>query len=139
MKLVKDFMTTEVASLPVTANLSQARELMESKRIRQVPIVDKENTLMGILSKRDLFAASMSNRTENYEKHRKAVESRLFVQDVMTTPVETIAASDSLIDAALRLQELRIGALPVVDNGKLVGIISSSDFLGIAVMLLDNQ
>jgi len=139
MKLVKDFMTTEVASLPETANLSQARELMETKRIRQIPIVDGDGVLKGILSKRDLFAASMSNRTENYERHQKAIESRMYVQDVMTSTVQSIEATDSLINAALRLQELRIGALPVVNDGKLVGIISSSDFLGIAVMLLDNQ
>jgi CBS domain-containing protein len=55
----------------------------------------------------------------------------------MTTQVETADPTDSLSSAAVRLQELRVGALPVLEDGKLVGIISSSDFLGIAVMLLD--
>lgn len=135
--IIKDYMTTSLVTLPVKATLAEARELMESKRIRQVPVVESDGKLAGIISKRDLFAASMSNMTEDYERHKKVIESRLSVADAMTTDVTTIDASDSLTNAALRLQELRVGALPVISDGKLVGIISSSDFLGIAVMLLE--
>lgn len=135
--LIKDYMTSNLATLGLNSTLAQAREMMESKRIRQIPVVDGEGKLAGILSKRDLYAASMSNMTEDYERHKKVIESRMLVEETMTKDVSTIEASDSLTNAALKLQELRIGALPVVDSGKLVGIISSSDFLGIAVMLLE--
>lgn len=137
MMLIKDYMTTSLTTLPENATLAQARTLMEEKRIRQLPVVQADGTLVGILSKRDLFAASMSSMSEDYEEHKKLIESRLRVADAMTKDVSTIEADDTLINAALKLQELRVGALPVVEGGKLVGIISSSDFLGIAVMLLE--
>lgn len=134
---IKDVMTSDVATLNANATLAQARELMESKRIRQIPIVDNEGRVEGIISKRDIYAASVSNLSENYERSKNLLEGRLQISEIMTTDVETIEASESLSSAAVKLQELRVGALPVVENGKLVGVISSSDFLGIAVMLLE--
>lgn len=110
---------------------------MEAKRIRQIPVVDKEMKLLGIISKRDIYAASVSNLSENYERSRNLLEGRLQVSEIMTKDVETVTADETLAAAAIKLQEMRVGALPVIDGGKLVGIISSSDFLGIAVMLLE--
>lgn len=134
---IKDYMTTELATLRDDASLAQASQIMKEKRIRQVPVIDGEGQLVGIISKRDVYAASMSNQTENYERTKGMVEGRLAVADIMTKKVATVGATQELSDAAVKLQELRIGALPVLDKGKLVGIISSSDFLGIAVMLLE--
>jgi len=135
--LVKDYMTREVASVQANTSLAQARELMESKRIRQIPVVDAEGVLQGIVSKRDIYAASVSNLTDNYERSKAMLEGRLMVSEVMTSDVKTIDQETPLAKAAVQLQELRVGALPVIEQGKLVGIISSSDFLGIAVMLLE--
>jgi CBS domain-containing protein len=134
---IRDVMTTDVATLQPNATLAQARELMEAKRIRQIPVVDKEMKLLGIISKRDIYAASVSNLSENYERSRNLLEGRLQVSEIMTKDVETVTADETLAAAAIKLQEMRVGALPVIDGGKLVGIISSSDFLGIAVMLLE--
>lgn len=134
---IKDYMTCDVATLQDNASLAQASELMTQRRIRQIPVVDNSGSLLGIISKRDVYAASMSNQTENYERTKGMIEGRLAVSDIMSKQVETISPDDELAAAAVKLQELRIGALPVVENGKLVGIISSSDFLGIAVMLLE--
>lgn len=135
---IKDYMTADVATLDENATLAQAREIMSSQRIRQIPVVNASTgALEGIISKRDMHGASVSNLTENYERSKQLLEGRLLVSQVMTKEVETIQASDSLSNAALRLQELRVGALPVLEGETLVGIISSSDFLGIAVMLLE--
>jgi CBS domain-containing protein len=135
--LIKDFMTKNVKTLSEKGTLAQAREMMTSQRIRQIPVVNDEVYLQGIISKRDIYAASVSNLTANHERSKSLIESRLMLTEVMTKDVQTAAPSDQLSSAALRLQELRVGALPIVEDGKLVGIISSSDFLGIAVMLLD--
>jgi CBS domain-containing protein len=130
-------MTRDVKSLQANANLSQARDMMDSEKIRQIPVVDADNQLVGLVSKRDIYAASVSNLSENFERGKALIEGRLMVSDVMTQNVASISSDQRLADAAVKLQELRVGALPVVEEGKLVGIISSSDFLGIAVMLLD--
>lgn len=134
---IKDAMSTDVATLQATDSLAKAREVMETKRIRQIPVVDGEGRVVGIISKRDIYAASVSNLTEHYERSKNLLEGRLEVAQIMTKEVETVEADEPLASAAIKLQEMRIGALPVIENGKLVGIISSSDFLGIAVMLLE--
>ncbi|GLQ32737.1 CBS domain-containing protein [Litoribrevibacter albus] len=134
---IKDAMSTDVATLQATDSLAKAREVMETKRIRQIPVVDGEGRVVGIISKRDIYAASVSNLTEHYERSKNLLEGRLEVAQIMTKEVETVEADEPLAAAAIKLQEMRIGALPVIENGKLVGIISSSDFLGIAVMLLE--
>lgn len=134
---IKDVMSTNVATLQASDSLAKARELMDTKRIRQIPVVDENNEVVGIISKRDIYAASVSNLTENYERSKNLLEGRLEIDQVMTKDVETIDAEAPLAAAAIKLQEMRIGALPVIENGTLVGIISSSDFLGIAVMLLE--
>ena len=134
---IKDYMTTDVATLTSDATLAQAREIMTSQRIRQIPVLSSDGILEGIISKRDIYGASVSNLTDNYERSKTLLEGRLDVAQIMTKDVETVQADDSLSSAALKLQELRVGALPVLEGNKLVGIISSADFLGIAVMLLE--
>jgi CBS domain-containing protein len=59
------------------------------------------------------------------------------VQDVMVTKIATVESSASLRQAALFLEDRRIGCLPVVDDGKLVGIITDTDFVGVAINLLE--
>ena len=134
---IKDYMTCDVATLRDNASLAQASEIMAKKKIRQIPVVDSDGKLVGIISKRDVYAANMSNQAENYERTKDVVERRLAVADIMTKDVATVGVDQELATAAVKLQELRVGAMPVMDKGELVGIISSTDFLGIAVMLLE--
>lgn len=135
--IIKNYMSSECLTLKPNSTLAQARELMETRRVRQLPVVDSENRLVGILSKRDIYAASVSVLSKNYEREKKLIESHISVEEIMTRDVRTVSPNDDLASAALTLQEMRVGALPVVEDGKLIGIISNTDFLGIAVMLLE--
>ncbi|GAA3926719.1 CBS domain-containing protein [Litoribacillus peritrichatus] len=135
--IIKNYMSSECLTLKPNSTLAQARELMETRRVRQLPVVDAENRLVGILSKRDIYAASVSVLSKNYEREKKLIESHISVEEIMTRDVRTVSPNDDLASAALTLQEMRVGALPVVEDGKLIGIISNTDFLGIAVMLLE--
>jgi acetoin utilization protein AcuB len=92
--------------------LDQAAALIRDGRIRHVPILDGE-TLVGLLSDRDLLAHPGAER----------------VADAMSTRLSTIAAERPAIEAARILSRRRIGALPVLRAGRLVGIVTSSDFL----------
>ncbi len=110
---------------------------METHRIRQLPVVGEEGRLAGIVSKRDVYAAALSSLTKDGDRKREFLEAMTAVREIMTTEVETARSDEDLAAVAARLQELRVGALPVVgDDRRLLGLISSSDFLGIVVQLL---
>ncbi len=135
--IIKHYMSSDCLTLEVNSTLAQARERMVQHRIRQLPVIDAENRLVGIVSKRDIYAASVSNLSENYERGKSLIENHITVGEIMTKDVRTVSPNDELASAALALQELRVGALPVVEDGHLVGIISNTDFLSIDIMLLE--
>ncbi len=136
---VKDLMTKDIHSLAATASLGQARQLMEQHRIRQILVVDNQNAVVGIVTKKDVYAASISNLTQNIGKRQEILEQGVRVEEIMTTNVTTISADDLVSEAASQLLELRVGALPVTDDGKLVGLISGTDILAITVQLLQEK
>ena len=132
-----DIMTKDVATLRTNHSVLDARELMNSLEIRHIPITDETGTLEGIFSHRDLLAVmdSTESNAENYE--RKEKESQLLLSDVMTKNVSTADTSVSLRDAAIFLQNKKYGCLPIVEEGKIKGIITDTDFVGVAINLLE--
>jgi CBS domain-containing membrane protein len=136
---VKDLMTKDLHSLTATASLGQARQLMEQHRIRQIPVVDDQHAVVGIVTKKDVYAASISNLTQNIGKRQEILEQGVRVEEIMTTKVTSISADQLVSEAASQLLELRVGALPVTDDGKLVGLISGTDILAITVQLLQEK
>ncbi len=136
---VKDLMTKDIHSLTATASLGQARQLMEQHRIRQIPVVDDQNVVVGIVTKKDVYAASISNLTQNIGKRQEILEQGVRVEEIMTTKVSSVGADQLVSEAASLLLELRVGALPVTDDGKLVGLISGTDILAITVQLLQEK
>jgi len=114
--LVEDLMTTAVIAVHARDSLETARTQMELAGIRHLPVVDDAQQVIGILSNRDLLRA---------EKGR--------VGEHMTVDVITVLPSMRAADAATRMQELKIGSLPVVgDDARLIGILTETDFLGVA-------
>lgn len=136
--LVKDYMTKEVMALPVSATVSQARNLMENNNIRAAPITNTDGSLYGIVTQRDIYAAGLSRLSANYERTTKALETHLPLEDLIEPNVKTISPDTPLVEAAMVLKEWKIGSLPVTENNQLVGIISTSDLLAVLVSLLSN-
>ncbi len=136
---VKDLMTKDIHALKANASLGQARQLMEQHRIRQIPVVDDQNAIVGIVTKKDVYAASISNLTQNIGKRQEILEQGVRVEEIMTAKVVSISADQLVSEAASQLLELRVGALPVTDDGKLVGLISGTDILAITVQLLQEK
>jgi CBS domain-containing protein len=122
-------MTAEVTTLHRNEMLSLAEQLMSLGRIRHLPVVDEDGQLAGIVSQRDLFHSGLL-RALGHGKHAAAhVRDMLPVKEVMSTDVITTKPDASLEEAALLTVEKKIGCLPVVENGRLVGILSESDFV----------
>lgn len=124
-------MTRSVITIRQEAGLLEAREKMKKNHIRHLPVVEEDDTLIGIITDRDIRSALPSmfstGRTEATEMEEI---SRLKVKDVMTKNPITIAPTNTLGDALLLMHKTRKGAFPVVDlQGKLRGIISTSDLI----------
>ncbi|PID43893.1 MAG: acetoin utilization protein AcuB [Proteobacteria bacterium] len=137
MITVDEVMAKTVYTLGPDASVFEARAMMESRNIRHIPIVENGNHLLGIVSQRDLLAASASSLRVLSIDQRTELERTHKVREVMTEKVHTVDERDSLKGAALYLRKHKHGCLPVVKKGELRGIITDTDFVGIAVHLIE--
>jgi CBS domain-containing protein len=126
---VRDLMTPEVTTLRRNDKLSIADDVMRLGRIRHMPVVDDDDQVVGIVSQRDLFRGALS-RALGYGAHaQQKLLGQLVVKEVMTNDPVTIGPDAPLAEAARLMLERKIGALVVVEEGRLVGILTESDFV----------
>ena len=129
---VRDLMTADPTTLKRNDKLTLADDIMRLGRVRHLPVVDDDDqTLVGIVTQRDLFRDALAQAL-GYGRHaqRKILDS-LSVKDVMNTSVITTTPETSLVEAARLLTERKIGCLPVVENGRIVGILTEGDFVAL--------
>ncbi len=125
---------------PVTTGpempITEALQLMKERRVRRLPVVDKRGNLIGIVSEKDLLYASPSPATSLsvYELHY--LISRITVGNVMTKEVITVTEFTPIEEAACIMADNKIGGLPVVRDGRLVGIITETDIFKAFIELL---
>jgi CBS domain-containing membrane protein len=112
--------------------LTLADDIMRLGRIRHLPVVDDDDQLLiGIVSQRDLFRDALAQAL-GYGRHaQRKILDTLAVKDVMATDVVTTSPDTSLVEAARLLTERKIGCLPVVENERLVGILTEGDFVAL--------
>lgn len=134
--LVSDIMTPTPLTLEPSASLYDARALMYEKRIRHIPIVQQGN-LLGLISQRDVLAAEHSSLLNIEAEKRLENEKSIRVSDFMKINLVSIDPKASMRKAALYIQKHKLGCLPVVEDEKLVGIITDSDFVNVAINLLE--
>ena len=128
---VADRMTREVRTLQPNDKLSIADELMKVGKFRHVVVVDGDDSgeVVGVVSHRDIFYGALAwSLGQGTSAHQRALES-LPVKNVMHAEVTTVAPEAPLATAARTMLERRIGCLPVVENERLVGILTEGDFL----------
>jgi acetoin utilization protein AcuB len=125
---VRDIMTTPAITVGLDMPVLEAQQLMASHRIRHLPVTDT-GRLMGIVTDRDIRlnlpspATSLSMWEVNY------LLARLTVESAMHRAVITVEPDRSAAEAAYIMLDHKIGALPVVDGGIVVGIVTESDML----------
>lgn len=125
---VTQWMTKSVVTIKPHDTLRHARERLAKYRINQLPVVVNDK-LVGIVTDRDVRDAYPSSLRLFYGKDIDEFGDSHTVEEVMTYNVVSISPQTSLHEAAQRLRRQRFGALPVVENGQLVGIITRSDLL----------
>ncbi|MDJ0910447.1 MAG: CBS domain-containing protein [Woeseiaceae bacterium] len=134
MLTIDTIMTTDLITVPPSATLAEARELMHDHRIHHLPVVDTNDGLVGLLTLTDVLAASDSRLRAKDSRMRA---KNITISEVMTTDIATVEESASLRQAALFLEKHKIGCLPVMSGEKLKGIITDTDFVGVAINLLE--
>ena len=129
---VRDVMTSDPTTLKRNDKLTLADDIMRLGRVRHLPVVDDDGEiLVGIVTQRDLFRDALAQAL-GYGKHaQRKILDTLSVKDVMATEVVTTSPDTSLIEAARLLTERKIGCLPVVDHGRLIGILTEGDFVAL--------
>ena len=131
--LVKDVMTHEVVTLGRNDKLVVADDIMRLGRIRHIPIVDEDGLLAGIVSQRDLFLSGLV-RALGYATHaQRAALDAVLVKEAMTSEVVTVSQDTPLSDAARLMLEKKIGSVVVTSGKKILGILTESDFVKIAI------
>ncbi len=122
---VRDFMSPSPISVPPTTPVAEARDLMQRQRIRHLLVVNEER-LVGIITDRDIRQV-LPTRLSVWEM--QYVLARLTVQRAMTQRVITISPDRPVVEAVLLMLEHKIGALPVTEGERVVGIITETDLL----------
>ena len=126
-------MVSEVKTVGRNDKLASADDIMKQDRIRHLPVLDQDGNLCGIVSQRDLFRG-MLLRTLGYGTYleQKMLDTHA-IKEAMIDRVHTTTPDTSLQEAARLMTTHKVGCLPVVDNGKLVGILTEEDFVKLFV------
>ena len=132
-----DIMSHPVYSLREADTLKNARSLMNLQRIRHIPIVSRDNAFVGLITQRDLLSATVSHLAEIDPETQDEIDAGIPIKEIMRTDVKSLDSKANLKDAATILLNHKYGCLPVVDEGKLVGIITEADFLKLTIRLME--
>ena len=135
MLTVAEIMTREPYTLQPDDTLATARQLLAEHHIRHIPIVSADGSLLGLVSQRDVLAAG--DTTVLNREGGSSRENYVALSSIMSSPVQSVDESASLRGTAMHLQKHKVGCVPVLRKGKLVGIITDSDFVAIAINLME--
>ena len=135
MEHVRDWMTADVIAVEPDLTIAAAREIMWSRHIRHLPVVDG-GLLVGMVSDRDLRGPDVAAAVALSKAHRDALAAaHRPLRTLMSTGVQTVWPHDTVVYAASLMAQWKIGALPVVDGRQLAGIITTTDCLRAFVRL----
>lgn len=127
-KTVRDIMTLEVTTLNRNDSLQLAKDIMTLGRVRHFPVVE-DGKVVGVVSQRDLYKASLGSVMKYGEKAQRAFLEGIAIKEVMADPPITIAPHATVQEAARLMVEKKIGCLPVLEGSKLIGIVTETDML----------
>lgn len=135
MDRVRDWMAREVITVGPEQSVGAAREIMWNRHVRHLPVVDR-GRLVGMISDRDVRGPDVAAAVALSRIQRDILAgSERPVRTLMTTGVQTVWPRDTIVYAASLMAQWKIGALPVVDDDRLISIITTTDCLRALVRL----
>ena len=139
MKTVADIMTRNVISVKDDDNLHHARMLLKQYSIRHLPVVNAAGEYAGLLAQRDVLNNALHVVEKFGFSKLTAREERTLVKDVMGKDTPSVSSTMPLREAGNYFVEHKHSCLPVVDGGKLLGILTSVDFVKLSLSLLGDD
>ncbi len=131
--LIRDWMTPNPVTIGPKTTVPEAHKIMKERDFRRLPVVDEHGRLIGIVTLGDLREAGPSSATSLSIFELNYLLAQLTVDKIMTREVVTVSPDATIRDAANLMLKHEIGALPVMEDDKLVGIITESDIFRIIV------
>jgi CBS domain-containing protein len=126
---VRDLMTQDVLRVERNQKLSTADDIMRLGRVRHVLVVDEEGALQGVVSQRDLFHGGLLRALGYGTRAKEQALDSLLVKEAMKSDPITTTPDASLQSAASLMAQHKIGCLPVLEAGRVVGILTEGDFV----------
>ena len=126
---VRDVMSREVHTVKRNDELAIADELMKQKRVRHLPVLDEDGEVCAVVSQRDLFRGALLRALGYGSRAEELMLKQVAVKEAMSAEIQTTAPDTPIADAARVMIERKIGCLPVIENGRLVGIVTETDFV----------
>ncbi|HEY0604622.1 MAG TPA: CBS domain-containing protein [Herpetosiphonaceae bacterium] len=139
MELVCDWMTTPAIVALETTTLPAARRLLQEQQIRRLPVVNAGGTLVGIITEGDINRISASSATDvrDYNLYHRVAD--LPLRDCMTRDVITVEPDTPIVTVAMILRDRKIGGVPVMDDGYVVGMITENDLFNLLIAEQDHH
>ncbi|HEY7715614.1 MAG TPA: CBS domain-containing protein [Candidatus Binatia bacterium] len=127
-RVVRDIMMGAPVTLGPDDTLSLANDVIFLGRIRHIPVVEG-GKLLGLISERDLLGTAASRLFGLKQKNKSDLLKTVFIKDVMKKRVSTVTPDTSIADAAHLMADKKIGCVPVVSDGSLIGLVTTTDIL----------
>jgi len=137
--LVRERMSSSPVVVHPDASFGDAMELLRERKVRRLPVVDDQGTLLGIVVEKDLLKAAPSPATTLSVYEIPYLLSKLKIKDLMTKRVITVEEDWPLEEAARVMVEHKIGSLPIVRGSQLIGIITETDIFRAMALALGGE
>ncbi len=133
--LIRERMSHPVVTVQAEASMQEALDIMRKERIRRLPVVNKRGQLVGIVTETDLAKASPSSATTLSRWEIRELVGKVKVEEIMTTEVISVSDDTPIEEAARIMADCDVSGLPVMREGKLVGLITETDLFKIFLEL----
>ncbi len=135
---VEQVMTRDPATVAPNDPIRAAIDRMRERQCRRLPVLER-GALVGIVTDRDLRRATNSPLVLRERWYDEFLLDHIPVRACMTEQPVTVTPQTPMVDAAKLMRDRKIGGLPVVDGGKLVGIVTETDLLNYLIKILESS
>ena len=133
---VGGIMQTDLVTVAPDTSLIKAKKILEEKKIAHLLVVDKKDKLLGVVSDRDLKRSWASDATSLSVHELNYLLDKLTVETIMVKTFVSVSPATTIERAANIMQQNRVHALPIIQAGELVGIVTTTDVLGVLLQAI---